>query len=275
MPPIEFTADDIITTDRYWEYILNHYPDKIQLLKTDVLYGQYLPSHRNVRQEISTDKRIWVTSHSDYPITQPLLSYHSSIIPVKWLCVNKEVEDDRLISLPLGITNDCDDSPIHHIYGNIDSMLEVMNQPKPEPTMAVYINFNINTFPSERLSVYQYFQSSGFGVIDEPDSTMEGRKRYLERMRQCAFVACPRGNGVDTHRVWEALYMGSVPIIIKHNWNKAFRNLRIAFIDTWEQVTTEWIQTEYQRITQQEYDTSMYKMSYWTDLIDGTIKNVY
>lgn len=272
---MKYTHGDIITTDRYWEYILKHYPDKIQLLKTDILYGQCLPFYRNVRQEISTDKRIWVTSHSDYPITNQLTLYYSSVLPVKWLCINRDIDDDRLISLPLGITNDCDDSPIHRIYGNINIMLEVMNQPKPDLMMTVYINFNIHTYPSERTPVYQYFQSSGFGIMDESDSTIEGRKRYLERMRQCAFVACPRGNGLDTHRVWEALYMGSIPIIIRNNWNKAFRNLRIAFIDSWEQITQEWIHVEYQRITQQEYDPSILKLSYWTDLIDDVVVSSY
>ena len=26
-------------------------------------------------------------------------------------------------------------------------------------------------------------------------------------------VAAPRGNGLDTHRLWEALYLGCVPIV--------------------------------------------------------------
>ncbi len=28
------------------------------------------------------------------------------------------------------------------------------------------------------------------------------------------FVACPRGNGLDTHRFWETLYRGYIPVVI-------------------------------------------------------------
>ena len=27
------------------------------------------------------------------------------------------------------------------------------------------------------------------------------------------FVVCPEGNGIDTHRMWEALYLRTIPII--------------------------------------------------------------
>ena len=35
---------------------------------------------------------------------------------------------------------------------------------------------------------------------------------YLQKLRTCRFVVCPRGNGLDTHATWEALMCGCVPI---------------------------------------------------------------
>ena len=29
------------------------------------------------------------------------------------------------------------------------------------------------------------------------------------------FVPCPAGGGLDTHRVWEAIYLGAVPVVLK------------------------------------------------------------
>lgn len=29
---------------------------------------------------------------------------------------------------------------------------------------------------------------------------------------------CPEGNGFDTHRLWEPLYVGGVPIVRKNNY---------------------------------------------------------
>lgn len=32
------------------------------------------------------------------------------------------------------------------------------------------------------------------------------------------FVACPRGAGIDTHRFWESLYRGSIPVVKDSDW---------------------------------------------------------
>jgi len=37
--------------------------------------------------------------------------------------------------------------------------------------------------------------------------------RYSSIASRYLFVACPRGNGLDTHRFWETLYRGSVPVV--------------------------------------------------------------
>jgi len=44
------------------------------------------------------------------------------------------------------------------------------------------------------------------------------------------FIACPRGNGVDTHRVWETLYRGSVPIVIDDEWSRSLDYLSLPII---------------------------------------------
>ena len=38
-------------------------------------------------------------------------------------------------------------------------------------------------------------------------------KDFLDRMKQCKFMICPRGNAVDCHRNWEVLYMRRVPVM--------------------------------------------------------------
>jgi hypothetical protein len=56
--------------------------------------------------------------------------------------------------------------------------------------------------------------------------------RKLSRLSpQYLFVACPRGNGTDTHRFWETLYRGSIPVVKKSNWSGSLRNLNIPFIE--------------------------------------------
>jgi len=50
-------------------------------------------------------------------------------------------------------------------------------------------------------------------------------------------VACPAGTGVDTHRFWEALYLGSVPIVLRGQLSAMYENLPVIQLNAWEDLT--------------------------------------
>jgi hypothetical protein len=55
---------------------------------------------------------------------------------------------------------------------------------------------------------------------------------YLRQISLHRFVICPRGNGVDTHRFWESLYLNAYPIVLQSNWSKLLKNqLQIPFVE--------------------------------------------
>lgn len=58
---------------------------------------------------------------------------------------------------------------------------------------------------------------------------------YAKISASYSFVACPRGNGLDTHRIWETLYRGSFPVMIKSSFSKVLISygLPILEIDSW------------------------------------------
>ena len=39
---------------------------------------------------------------------------------------------------------------------------------------------------------------------------------FLKEMVKTKFTISPEGNGVDTHRTWEALYLKSIPVVEEH-----------------------------------------------------------
>ena len=49
--------------------------------------------------------------------------------------------------------------------------------------------------------------------VEHPNLELNDYKKNLENS---SFVLCPWGNGFDTHRIWESLYSGSIPIIENH-----------------------------------------------------------
>ena len=61
----------------------------------------------------------------------------------------------------------------------------------------------------KRKSLRNYFETKKWVTI-APKCEFE---TYMDHINKHRFVCCPRGNGIDTYRFWECIYMGSVPIV--------------------------------------------------------------
>ena len=108
--------------------------------------------------------------------------------------------------------------------------------------------------------------------IGSIQNTIEGRIIFLREIKSSKFVLCPRGNGLDTHRLWETLYMGSIPIVKRDIGYNDFSDLPICFIDQWEQVTPEFLEKEFLRINNHSWNMETLKIGYWIDKIKNQIK---
>jgi hypothetical protein len=257
-----FSKEDIITTDRYQEAFPKDY------YKTDCIVNKSSMWWRgNLVEPPSKNKNIIISGHSDYGINSDLVNYYT---PKVWWTVNKQSSDPRLHSLPLGITNDTHESSVHQIYGNVDSMITVMNEPKHDKNL-VYMNFNISTYPQERKKVFDLFSNKEWVTRGIIQNTLEGRTTFLQEIRNHTFVLCPRGNGIDTHRLWETLYMGSIPIVKRNIAMQDFEDLPICFINDWLEITHEFLENEKHKILSGIWNMEKLKVSYWIDSIKSEI----
>ena len=55
------------------------------------------------------------------------------------------------------------------------------------------------------------------------------------------FILSPSGHGLGTHRQWEALYCGSIPVFLEHNnaMDDIFAGLPAMVVSSWDEVTQE------------------------------------
>ena len=249
--------EDIICTDKYLSLI----SDDIVYIKTDLIYNNLSSMIWRDNHHIVRPGRVWITGHSDYPIDSNIFNNYQNNCE-HWFTINKDVENQKIMALPLGITNLSNESYLHPIYGNTDIMLEVLSEPKCIKNL-VYLNFNIGTFPLERQKCYDYFYNKSYVSIGAIQNTLEGRKTFLKELRDHKFVLCPRGNGIDTHRLWETLYMGSIPIVKRCCAMNEFLDLPILFIDDWSKINEEYLEAKYNEITSQSWNLDKLKFSYW------------
>ena len=52
----------------------------------------------------------------------------------------------------------------------------------------------------------------------------------MKRLSTYKFCICPEGNGVDSHRLWECLYLKVVPIVIKSEFTNILLNQNIPLV---------------------------------------------
>ena len=262
---MNFTKDDIITTDKYLNVFSNNY------YKTDVIINK-TPIYWKDKMLYPPDKNmnVLITGHSDYSISDNEFNYFS---PKIWYTVNKQSKYTNIYSIPLGITNNTNESEIHPIYGDLECMIKVMNEEINYKNL-VYMNFNINTYPKERQFVWDFFKNENWITIGNIVNTIGGRTNFLREIKSHSFVLCPRGNGVDTHRLWETLYMGSIPILKKDIGYEDFYDLPICFIDDWNQVNEEFLEKEKIRINNTNYCLDKLKISFWVNKIHKSIEDI-
>jgi hypothetical protein len=124
--------------------------------------------------------------------------------------------------LPLGLSNPTNESELHKVYGDasaVTSAFAARASPLASTDIThVYANFRAKTAPGARSDLSELVRALRHVKVEEPNSTPLGRAQYLTEIRLAGLVVCPRGNGPDTHRLYETLYLGGIPIVLKDSY---------------------------------------------------------
>ena len=85
-------------------------------------------------------------------------------------------------------------------------------------------------FGGHRRLVVELLNAAPHGVVQEARVTVEAAWREYARHQ---FVVCPPGNGRDTHRCWEVLALGSIPIVVSSRLDALYAPLPVIILDDW------------------------------------------
>jgi hypothetical protein len=93
---------------------------------------------------------------------------------------------------------------------------------------------------------------------------------YYNKIASSKFMICPRGCALDTYRMWDCLYLGCIPIVVKYDGYKQFEDLPILFIDDWKQykyLTQEQLENTWNIMLEMVFNYDKLKFSWWKDKI--------
>ena len=206
---------------------------------------------------------VLITHNSDGIVEDDETTRHllEQPIIVRWYAQNLTVMHDKLRVLPIGIAND------QWPHGNTDNIIDNLDKPK---TKSVYFNFNIGTNESKRRECYNKLSSKLSG---EP-TVSPGE--YHQTLSQYEFCICPEGNGTDTHRLWEALYLKCIPIVLQSSHIDILRtqlNIPMVVLQSWDELDISKLDYNSYQMHNAEYYTRL-QMDYYKQQIAQDVENI-
>lgn len=112
----------------------------------------------------------------------------------------------KLNLLPIGIANSMwKHGDLLELYSVIKDVYRNKKQ------NGIYVNINPNTYSYRKILLEKIQELGNFNL-----SSSKSYIDYLKELASHRFCLCIRGNGLDTHRFWESLYLGVIPVIINN-----------------------------------------------------------
>jgi len=168
--------------------------------------------------------QVIIAGNSDFEFKNELLEVPNSVKAV--FLQNSFISDnERIFTLPIGIENfrlGVNGHPGLMKYSPITSNVnrEILFGPFGN-THNVRAEVNVT-----------FVNQSG------PWQVLRGRvspRSYAKVSKQFYWIACVRGNGIDTHRFWETLYRGRFPIVTQDAWLGSLDDLNLSTV-----AVTDW-----------------------------------
>lgn len=240
-------------------------PDKITkagqvaFVKTDLISHFF----RDIVPKLDYNIKI-ITHNSALGIDARYSSFLDNPKIIKWYAQNANYYHPKLESVPLGIANR------HWPHGDT-SLLDDLNDKNINKDHLVYMNFDLKTNIVERTKIYNLFNGKDF-VLNGDKKIF---KDYLADLARCKYTISPPGAGIDCHRIWESVAVGTIPIVQNCHNITFHTKMPIMIIDDWNTVDRKILEHKYDFYMSELYNKSALFLDHWINKINlKDIKNV-
>ncbi|MGZ0654651.1 exostosin domain-containing protein [Coraliomargarita sp. W4R72] len=210
------------------------------------------------RLQKKRDHRVIVLGKSDLELSDELLQVFAGL-DVHVFGNNLNTKNPRASYFPMG--RDFRGRDCHSIA------------PSHEKTDLVYCNFSLNTHSIrpqiwEQLKKMRFICSEHMGSYQNYQLT---HRQFYEQLRKSKFCVAPRGNAIETFRMWDSLYVGTIPIVVREAvFHKELEDLPILFLENYEQfseLSEERLEAIYSEMMQGDWNYTKLRAEYWRERI--------
>lgn len=143
--------------------------------------------------------------------------------------------------------------------------IRAMSRPLAKRTLRGYCNWGFALKNGDRHEVIKVLPESASFFEPAPVLRTESWRRNTEFF----FTISPRGVGMDCHRTWEAILLGSPPIIPDLPINRLFSTLPVVIVKDWTDLTPDFLATERERLLESEFDFAPVLLKTWKRRLFG------
>lgn len=224
---------------------------QVVFLKTDFIDVFFNNIIHTIKHKIKI-----ITQNSSLGVEKRHSVYLNNEKVLIWYAQNANFYHPKLQSIPLGIAN------ARWPHGNINEIEEVKSSENTKDYL-VYMNFDVKTNPNKRQEILDMFKGKDFVLNGEKKPF----KQYLTDLSKSKFTVSPPGHGIDCHRIWESIAVGTIPIVENCHNISFHRDCPIMIIDDWQTLTKEFLEHKYEFYKSSLYTNSKIYLDYWINQI--------
>lgn len=207
---------------------------------------------------------------------------------IQWYTKNPAVTHRKIRSVPLGAkwqwktTQFFGESKKDHmnIYAE-HCMTPKQNMLNSElKTELLYFNFTVGTTNTPLYSAHKNIRNVAKNALVKNHFSFQDNMpfpEYIKTLKKYKFSASPPGRGIDTHRTWESLMVGTIPIIIHTPQDHLFEQLPVLLIqeNEWSTITHDRLEHEYKKIVDniEQYNFDILYTPYWDTKLEQIRNN--
>lgn len=185
----------------------------------------------------------------------------------QWLvnCSEYDRQEDGMVSFPIGMSYQ-----IVKYTGDCSVLVEKGSHSKLV-LCAIYPTTDSRRRPvggKNRMSILQTLMALGI------QNDFISYTQYIEGLKDYMFVISPEGNGIDTHRTYEALMAGCVPIVeADANIVSKYSGLPVLYTYDYSEISPSYLLENWNRMLDTVYDFSPLFLSYYDTAIQAQIRS--
>jgi hypothetical protein len=182
----------------------------------------------------------------------------------------------KLSLIPIGVN-------FHSLsFGKFGHWGEIAKTPIEQENEIIQIRQNSLPFYNREIKCYSNFHFAkyvefGNARQDAIDKISEDlvfyEKKLVDRLTtwnnnsKFAFTLSPIGHGLDCHRTWEALILGSIPIVKSSPLDSLYDGLPVLIINDWREISKDLLKDTINKFKQIDFNYDKITSKYWINKI--------